>query len=196
MGVTSSQLAALDQTAADISGSAASYLTAAETMATPADCATAVQEYSSQVQPDVDRIATMSSQMDGALSSMGQGMGADMECGATVMQQELAHHRAVACTSPDMSTNQAEAARHVEAMQEYADHMRMRADELTRMMSANGGMGGGMMGGSTDTTGGGWTTRDGGTIPFDQTMPGCTYANGSFQPAGGSSAGGASGGGQ
>jgi hypothetical protein len=44
----------------------------------------------------------------------------------------LAHHLGIVCTSPDMAANRAEAMRHVGAMQEFADHMRMRADEWVR----------------------------------------------------------------
>jgi len=189
MGVNASDVAALDQAAAKISSSAASYQTSTANMASPAECSAAVQQYTAQVQPNVDRIAQMSGRMDAAMSSVGQMMGADMECGADVMQHELTHHLGVACTSADMATNRAEAMRHVQAMQELADHMRMRADEMGTMMGPGGMMGGGMsMGGGTGTAmmDGGWVTPDGGTIPFDHTMPGCTYAGGGFHPDGGS----------
>ncbi len=187
MGVNASDVAALDQAAARVSSSAASYQTSTANMATPADCGAAVQQYSTQVQPSVDRIAQMSGRMDAAMSSMGQMMGADMECGSGVMQQELAHHLGVACASPDMAANRAEAARHAGAMQEFADHMRMRADEMSTMMGSSGMMGGGMGSGNGPAVmDGGWVMPDGGTIPFDHTMPGCTYANGGFHADGGS----------
>jgi hypothetical protein len=188
-GVSASDVAALDQAAANVSGSAASYQTSTSNMATPADCAAAVQQYSVQVQPNVDRIAQMSGRMDSGMSSMGQMMGADMECGSGVMQQELAHHLGIACTSPDLAANRAEVMRHVQATQEFADHMRMRADEMGTMMGSSGMMGGGMgMGGGTGPAvmDGGWAMPDGGTIPFDHTMPGCTYADGGFHSDGGS----------
>ena len=183
MGVTASDVAALDQAAAGVSGSAASYRTSTATMATAADCTAARQEYAAQVQPDVDRVAQMSGRMDGAMSSMGQMMGADMECGAGVMQRELAQHLGAACTAPDMATNQAEAARHADAMQEFADHMRMRSEEMGTMMGANGEMMGGGMGPAMMD--GGWTTADGGTIPFDHVMPGCTSGDGGSPTDGG-----------
>ena len=188
MGMSASDVAALDQAAAKVSSSAASYHTSTASMATPADCTTAVQQYTAQVQPNVDHIAQMSGRMDAAMSSMGQMMGADMECGAGVMQHELTRHLGVACTSSDMAANRAEAMQHVEAMQEFADHMRMRADEMSTMMGSGGMMGGGMGVGSGTPAmlDGGWVTPDGGTIPFDHTMPGCTYANGGFHPDGGS----------
>jgi hypothetical protein len=187
MDVSASDVAALDRAASNVSSSAASYETSASAMATPADCSAAVQQYSAQVQPDVDHIAQMSGRMDAAMSSMGQRMGADMECGASVMQQELAQHLAAACTATDMAANRAEAARHAEAMQEFADHMRMRADEMGTMM--DGMMGGGMgMGGGPGPAmmDGGWVMPDGGTMPFDHTMPGCTYTDGGYSPDGGS----------
>ena len=190
MGVNASDVAALDQAASKVSASAASYQTSTANAATPADCTAAVQQYTTEVQPNVDRIAQMSGRMDAAMNSMGQMMGADMECGSAVMHQELAHHLGIACTSPDMAANRAEAMRHVGAMQDFADHMRMRADEMGTMMGGNGGMmGGGMgMGGGTAPAmmDGGWVMPDGGTIPFDHTMPGCTYGDGGFHTDGGS----------
>ena len=189
-GVNASDVAALDQSAAKVSSSAASYQASTAGMATRADCAAAVQQYTAEVQPDVDRISQMSGRMDAAMSSMGQMMGADMECGAGVMQQELAHHLGIACTSPDMAADRAEAMRHVQAMQQFADHMRMRADEMSTMMGSGGMMAGGMgMGGGgagPSMMDGGWVTPDGGTIPFDHTMPGCAYADGGFHSDGGS----------
>ncbi len=187
-GVSASDVVALDQAAANVSSSAASYQTSAASMATPADCTSAVQQYTAQVQPNVDHIAQMSGRMDAAMSSMGQMMGADMECGAGIMQQELARHLGIACTSPEMAANRAEAMRHVQAMQGFADHMRMRAGEMGTMMSSGGMMSGGMgMGGGTPAMmDGGWVMPDGGTIPFDHVMPGCSYANGGFHPDGGS----------
>jgi hypothetical protein len=189
-GVNASDVAALDQAASNVSGSAASYQTSTANMATPADCTAAVQQYTTQVHPNVDHIAQMSGRMDAAMSSMGQMMGADMQCGSSVLQQELAHHLGIACTSPDMAANRAEAMRHVGAMQEFADHMRMRADEMGTMMDGNGGMMGGEMGmgGGTGPAmmDGGWVMPDGGTIPFDHTMPGCTCADGGFHSDSGS----------
>jgi hypothetical protein len=189
MGVSSSEVAAMDQAATGVSAAAVTYRTGMASITTAADCAAAVEEYSSQVQPDVDRIAQMSGRMDGAMGSMGQMMGADMECGAEVMQQELHRHLGVACTAEDMAANQAEAALHAEAMQGFAEHMRMRSDEMGTMMEANGGMmggNGGMMGGGAGTgmMDGSWTTPDGSTIPYEHTMPGCTYHDGEYQADG------------
>jgi len=192
-GVSSSEVAALDQAATAVSTSAVTYRATTESMTTATECAAAAEQYSSQVQPDVDRIAQMSGRMDGAMGSMGQRTGADMECGARIMQRELAHHREVACTAEDMAANREEAANHAQAMQQFAEHVRMRAHEMGTMMDANGGMtggNGGMTGGNGGMTGGGtgtgmmdgsWTTPDGRTIPYEHTMPGCTYRDGEFE---------------
>jgi hypothetical protein len=197
-GVSTSDVAALDQAAAAVSSSDSTYQTATSSMASPSDCTAAVQHYSAEVQPHVDRLGQMSGRMDAAMSAMGEMMGADIECGAAVMRQELQHHLAVACASTDMGANRGEASRHVTAMQGYADHMRMRADELGTMMGESGGMmsqgnglmggGGSMMdGGSVTPDGGsmmdgGWVTPDGGMMPFNHTMPGCTFVDGGFSP--------------
>ncbi len=188
--MSAADVAALNQAALGVSGAVASYRTSTATTTTSADCAAALQQYSEQVQPEVDRIAKMSGRMDGAMSAMGQRMGADMECGAGVMQRELARYLGEACTEPDLAANLAQVERHCDAMQEFADHMRMRAYQMDAMGSSNGGMMGGGMGmggGSMEPAmmDGGWTKPDGGTIPFGHTMPGCTDGDGGFQPDGG-----------
>jgi hypothetical protein len=194
--VSASDVAALNQAALGVSASVASYRTPAASMVTSADCAAALQQYSEQVQPEVNRIAQMSGRMDGAMSAMGEGMGADMECGAGVMQQELAQYLGAACTAPDMAANRAQAERHCNAMQDLADHMQMRAHQMDTMAGSNGGMMGGGMGtgggmgmggGSMEPAmmDGGWTKPDGGMIPFGHTMPGCADGDGGFQPNGG-----------
>jgi hypothetical protein len=185
--------AAYSQKAVQVSTAVAKYRAAAATMASPADCKAAVDQYQSDVRPPLDAMSQMAGGMDDAMDAMGQKMHGDMQCGDAVMQDELNRHLGAACTFSDVAVNQAEVTRHCDAMQSYADHMQMRADEASSMMGSM--MGGGMMGGTpTSTTGGTTTLPDGSTMSWNHTIPGCTYGDGGFQPQGGSTSGGADGG--
>lgn len=167
--------------ALQVSTSVASYDTATTSMTTPAECTAAVQHHEAQVDPVLGHMGEMAGGMDGAMRSMGEMKGADMECGVAVMQQEMQKHHAAACSSLDMAANRAEAQRHVEAMQQLANHMQMRAEEMSTL-AAGGAMHGGTM------QGGGWTTPDGGMMSWDDPMPGCAFVNGSFQQSGSTTA--------
>jgi len=171
-GATAADAAAYSQLAVSASSAVASYRQASATMATPAACRTDVDDYAAQMQGMVARMQEMAPRMDGHMAAMGQTMGADMQCGTGVMAQELMHHLSVAYTMADMTANAAEAARHADAMQGYADHMQMRAAEMAEMANRSGGMMGGASGsGMMD---GGWQMPDGGMMGWDHTIPGCT----------------------
>lgn len=192
-GMSSTNAAAYNQKATQVSSAVAKYRAAAATMTSPADCKAAVDQYQADVKPAIDGMAQMAGEMDGAMEQMGQKMHGDMQCGDQVMEDELARHLAAACTSTDTATNQSEVTRHGDAMQGYAEHMQMRAGEVGSMMGNM--MGGGMMGGTAPaTTGGATQLPDGGMMSWDHTMPGCTYRDGSFQPEGGNTSGGTTGG--
>jgi hypothetical protein len=179
--MSAADTAAYNQQALQISSAVANYRAAAATMASPGDCEAAVEQYRAEVQPPVDGMGQMAGRMDGAMEAMGQGMGADAQCGVQVMQKELERHMAAACGSTDMAANQEEATRHCDRVQGFSEHMQMRADQAGEMMGSM--MGGGMMGGTASTPAdGGSTTTDGGTVAWDHTMPGCTYRDGSYQP--------------
>ena len=188
-GMNAADASAYRTAALQVSDSVTSYGTATTTMATVGDCTAAVQQHVAQVQPALERMGQLAGPVDGMMQSAGQMMGADVECGVGVMQQEMEQHRAAACASGDMATNRAEAQRHVGVMQQLTEHMQMRAEELNTMMAAGAGMGssGGMMhGGGTVAApaDGGWTMPNGGVMSWDDTMPGCTFVNGAFQQNG------------
>ncbi len=182
-GMNPSAASAYDRAALQISDTVTSYGAASATMGSSADCNAAVQQYANQVQPMIDRMASMAGPMDDAMKSMGQMMGADLECGAAVMKQELQRHLGSACSSPDMIANRSEARRHADAMQQIANHMRMRAAEAGTMMGSSGSMmqGGGMASGTMD---GGWKMPDGTVMSWDAPMPGCHFADGEYHADG------------
>lgn len=125
----------------EVSTAAASYGSAAQGTADVDACRTGHAAYDAQVRPRVERMQQMAPSMDDALSGMGSQMGsaADMGCGADAMRTELDHHATAACASADMAANHAEAARHANAMHDWAEHQAKRCTELEDHMSGMGG---------------------------------------------------------
>lgn len=63
------------------------------------------------------------------------------------MRWELDRHASLACASiGDMTPNRTEAARHVEAMTEWADHQRVRSEQMGSRMGMGGMSGDGSTG--------------------------------------------------
>lgn len=168
---TNSTASAYDRAALQVSNSVAGYQTATTNMASPADCTGALQQYAGQVSPVLDRMNDMAGEMDDMMTAGAHATDADVHCGMQVMVQEFQHHVGVACSSSDMAANQAEVQRHAQAMQQYTNHMRMRADEVNTIMP--GGMMGGMM------------NPGGGMMGWSEPMPGCSYTATGYQPAAG-----------
>ena len=164
-----------NQLATDVSGQLQTYCGSAATMSSGAACTAALQQYLDHVRPDMAGMSPLAGRIDDHMMGMGTMMNAgDMRCGMDLMAREVDRHAGVACTSTDMSANRAEAQRHCDQMQGYADHMRMRGAEATGMMGS-GMMGSGMMGGAPD---GGWMMSDGGTMGWDHHMTGCSADGG------------------
>jgi len=176
-----SQAANFDQSAVTASNAVSQYRQAATTATTQVECTAALQQYVPAIQPSLDQMRSSAGQMDGYMKSAGNALAGDMECGVQVMAEELAHHEAVACMSPDMAVNGAEVQRHADAMLSFANHMEMRAVQVGEMMSRGGMMGPGQMmdaGWMMGWSDGGWMMPDGGMIDTGEGMPGCTYAGG------------------
>jgi hypothetical protein len=127
--------------ARQISASAAAYGTADDATSDVAGCQSGHAAYDANVRPMVERMRAMSGDMDREMGMMGRAGEADMTCGADAMTAELDRHRTAACTSADMAANHAEADRDAAAMQAWAEHQRMRSEEMGGMMGM-GGMGG------------------------------------------------------
>jgi hypothetical protein len=145
---TADQVQDFAASAQAISSAASSYGTTAASMPDRAACTADQSAYDAQVRPLLEHMRTGSGAMDQRMSSMGRGADADMTCGTEAMTAELDLHASIACASPaDMGPNEAEAARHVHVMTAWADHQRVRAEQMGSTM----GMGG-MPGGTTTGT--------------------------------------------
>lgn len=131
-----------------ISSAASSYGAKAAAMPDRAACTADQGAYDAQVRSLLEHMQSGSGAMDQQMSSMGRGADADMTCGTEAMTAELDLHASIACASPtDMGPNASEAARHVQVMTAWADHQRVRAEQMGSAM----GMGG-MPGGTTTGT--------------------------------------------
>jgi hypothetical protein len=138
------QLNTLSQQVAAAEGS---YGAAAGAMTDMTSCAGAESGYHGQVLPMLDEMQAMGPAMDQRMSGMGHPGDADLACAADAMMAELDRHHGVACASPDdMAANMAEAAHHVDAMTQWADHQLARTHDMgARSGTGMGGMGGGGM---------------------------------------------------
>ena len=192
--VSPSAVAAYQRVALSASTAVTSYRSATQTMTTPADCQTAVQQYAAQMGSAIQALGQTSSSMDDHMRSMGQSAAADMTCGAEVMAAQLQQHLGVACSSAEMSQNRSVAAQHCQLMAADADHLLMRGAGMESMVS-NGGMGGTMMGSGDmaaamqSMMNGGFTAPDGQHMSWGDPMPGCTLSGGIYQPSSNSGAG-------
>jgi hypothetical protein len=140
---TAPDSAAYASQAQAISSAASSYAAAATATTDVPACQSGHAAYDAQVGPMVQRMQSMSGEMDHHMSEMGRTADADMTCGADAMMAELGGHRAMACTFASMTDNHAEASRHAAAMEAWAAHQHARAEEMGGMMGTGGmGMGG------------------------------------------------------
>jgi hypothetical protein len=145
---TTGQVQDFAASAQAISSAASSYGTTAAVMPDRAACTADQGAYDAQVRPLLEHMRSGSGAMDQQMSSMGRAADADMSCGTEAMTAELDLHASIACASPtDMGPNESEAARHVQVMTAWADHQRVRAEQMGSMM----GMGS-MPGGTTTGT--------------------------------------------
>ena len=146
-GATAAEVQDFRASALAVSASASAYGATAATMPDHATCLADERGYEAQVRPMLDQMSMRSGAMDEQMASMGRAGDADISCGASAMVAELDHHAGLACTATvDMAPNRAEAARHVEAMTAWADHERVRSEQMGSMMGMSG-----MPGGSTGT---------------------------------------------
>jgi hypothetical protein len=141
-GVTTADVQRFSATAQSVASAATAYGSQAAGMTDVAACASGESSYDGQVRPMIGQMAGMGPGMDDKMASMGHMSDSDMACGTGAMMAELDRHRAAACASPtDMAPNRAEAQQHVTAMVQWANHERVRAQEMGGMMGM-GGMGG------------------------------------------------------
>jgi hypothetical protein len=133
-------------TGADMSGVIDQYRAATATIRDLNSCQAVEAAYRATMGPIIDQMTTVSAPMDRYMSgAMGPAV-ADMGCVAAAMKTEFARHAAVACSAPDTTANQAEAVQHATTMAGWADHQRVRYEQMGSAV--------GMMPAAADST---WT---------------------------------------
>jgi hypothetical protein len=145
------QLALQVQSAASAHGQSM----AAGGITTQTGCQGAEAQYDGQVRPWISQMVQMSGSMDSLVAEHGGSMQADVGCDAESMMQELDHHRALACASADMTANEAETSRHVQAMMSYTGHATERCDEMMSGFAGGGWSWSAMMSGCQMSSGSG-----------------------------------------
>lgn len=176
--------AALDAAALGVATTATSYQAGTATMGTGSDCTNATRRYADQMASYLGPMGQMAGRADSAFDGMGRSPHGDVSCSVAALTQEYDRYMAVACGDPDMAANLDAMRHHTDTVQEYANHLRMRAAELDGMGSSGmPGMGGGMAG----DMGTGWTVPGGGTMSWDHHMPACAPGTTPSPPGGGTS---------
>lgn len=147
-GASTADVQTFHTTSEAVAAAAESYGAAGASMPDVQTCGANESRYDAQVRPMVEQMRALAGGMDHEMMSMGQAGRADILCAADAMAAELDHHRSVACASlADMAPNRAEASHHAQAMTAWADHQRVRSEQMGSMM----GMGGMGPGGQTGT---------------------------------------------
>jgi hypothetical protein len=147
--------------ALQLAAAASAYGTAAAAMADVAACRSEAAAYDDVVRPMVQQMRAIAAAVDRRMMSMGQASSADVQCGADAMLWELDRHRSLACAAADMGPNRTEALGHAQAMTEWADHQRVRSEEMGSMMGVGGMMpGGGATGTCQRNEDGSYTTKE------------------------------------
>lgn len=110
-----------------------------------AKCSSERDRYEAAARPLVDRMRTISFEMDDCMMAMGRTSLADMQTTCRGMTDELTTHREGACASNDLAQDKAELERHCSAMRGLIQHDMDRSDNMMQ----GGHMMSGMMSGGT-----------------------------------------------
>ena len=121
-----------------IGAAAGTYAVRSAAATSPAECRAARADYETQVGPGIDAIRALGTRLDPWIQDRGPSEHADVECQAGAMLVEFERHTDIACTSLDLAANRAEAARHVVAMDRWADLAVARASTLGTATEAKG----------------------------------------------------------
>ena len=132
-GATSAELAAYQAVGQDLADSVQTYSVQSSTSPSQSSCQQVQAQYDNAAGPLVERMREMSRDMDRHMDGLGSHDLADMECVARAMATEMERHRTEACTATDPATNQAEATHHATTMVDWAEHQRVRYQDLAAM---------------------------------------------------------------
>ncbi len=102
--------------ASGVVDSAEAYGARAAGMPDRAACRTARAGYDEEVRPRVEAMVALAPRVDRWLQARGPEDHADTECASSTMLDELDRHLGIACSSPELAANRAEAVRHLEVM--------------------------------------------------------------------------------
>jgi cytochrome c2 len=149
---TTSQPSAAEQSAAltyqttgaDMTAVLAQYQAGTSTIQDVSTCQSVEAAYQQTMGPIIDRMSTVSATMDQYMSGLLGPADADMGCVAAAMKAEFARHVAAACSLPDVTADRAEATQHEATMASWADHERVRYEQMGSAL--------GMMPATTATT--------------------------------------------
>ncbi len=107
-----------------------SYGARASSATSPSACRAARSDYEEQVRPAIEGMLALAPRVDERMRARGLSQHADLECGGVAMLAEFERHTDIACTSPGLEVNRAEAALHATAMGRWADLTVARAEEV------------------------------------------------------------------
>lgn len=94
------------------------------------ECERLLGVYESRVRPSVDELVGAAPRMDRYMRMHGGDDEADAECAATMMAAELDHHHTYVCVTVGAVNRNAEARRHVVAMNRYSGRLFHRSNEI------------------------------------------------------------------
>lgn len=126
---TPADVAQLRALASGIVSSTEAYGARASSATSPSACRAARSEYEEQVRPAIEGMLALALRVEERIRARGLSQHADVECSGVAMLAEFERHTDIACTSPGLEVNRAEAALHALAMDRWADLAVARAEE-------------------------------------------------------------------
>jgi hypothetical protein len=131
-GTSRGDVETFDQLAQGLSAAATTYGSTmmGPTMTSVDACQRIHAAYEGQVRPGIAEMNQSAGRMDSSMANLGDAEGADFECVATSMIEELIQHNALACSWSDLQLDRLEATRHAQAMEAFASHLNARCGEI------------------------------------------------------------------
>ena len=102
-------------------------------------------DYDATLRWYLDQMPALAGEMDLVMMDHHGGDVADIACMTDAMRNELDQHARLACSWPDLASDRAEAARHVEAMLVLTAHATERCEEMQTGLDGSGWSWGDMM---------------------------------------------------
>jgi hypothetical protein len=138
-GMKGPDVAAYRTLGAEVASTVESHRIASATLS-GAECAAERDRYAAELRPMLQRMTSMSGDMDACMDEMGHAGSGDLQSTCASMRAELDGHLAAACATADIA---GEAARHATAMAGMVAHEMDAAGTMQGMMGSGGMMSGG-----------------------------------------------------